>query len=66
MKANKKVLVRALFIIFLGVIIKYSIIQSNNELASLHRLDACQVEMQKAIPDPNDTEARSLFLENCN
>ncbi|MEO5635406.1 MAG: hypothetical protein ABIR14_02370 [Candidatus Paceibacterota bacterium] len=25
----------------------------------------CITDMQKAIPDPNDTEQRSAFLKNC-
>ena len=29
------------------------------------KYDNCVTEMQGAIPDPNDTEARSTFLKNC-
>lgn len=38
---------------------------SEKEEANGIKLDNCIKYMQQAIPDPNDTEARSNFLKQC-
>lgn len=48
-------------------VIMWNVSTMKSELIGLHKLEACQVEMQKAIPDPNDTLGRGDFLKNnCN
>lgn len=38
---------------------------SEKEKAQQERWDNCVVSVNKAIPDPNDTEARSALLKTC-
>jgi hypothetical protein len=58
----------ALFTLILGVVIGafiYSLPSRDDETISKLRYESCVTEMQKAIPDANDTEGRAQFLKNC-
>ena len=59
-------LIASFVFITVMVFMVLAFIQEDKELGrGQERFNLCVTEMQKAIPDPNDTEGRSSFLETC-
>lgn len=65
---NNMKITLSLFVLFwiflIAIIAIYSPSREEQEVMNL-KYDNCVAKMQKAIPDPNDTEARSIYLETC-
>lgn len=65
MKNMNKLLASFGFVIILVFMI-FAFASENKQMnLDQERYRVCVSEMQKAIPDPNDTNSRSVFLENC-
>lgn len=66
MNSDDKVVIKVLgMVIALAIIgIYFGHIEKMDEIGTA-RIDTCITAVNQAIPDPNDTEERSEFLQNC-
>jgi hypothetical protein len=59
-------LIASFIFIALMMFMVFAFLQENKKLSQgQERFNTCVTEMQRAIPDPNDTEGRSSFLQTC-
>ncbi len=56
----------ATLILVCVVVMFFAYIFSLSDTKSLNSIEKCNVTLLQAVPDANDTEARSSLLENCN
>lgn len=59
-----KIILSIVGVVLMGI--GFTIIKNQAEVEVRNDNNDCIIQMQKAIPDANDTEARSSFLKDCN